>query len=231
MSEVAGINLKNLEEPIREALLAYSDVSDGRLAFDLDVAGSLVATPEKPNSARSQSSVKYKGKTIGDLFVIAFKPGDGTGDEKTYSLDDLAAPVGYPRHAKIVPRSKAGTAEEAHMALLAHKIDDIHAEAEFFSGSYDLISLNGNVIYKAGELGHPVDIDTDVMTPIATYTVGSRPASGLGGKTSERFGDPHAIYNPHKETLQVAGFLAISDELFKSHPEVLRSLRPIEPHQ
>src|SRR5579862_9109029 len=112
MSEVAGINLKNLEEPIRGALTAYEEESGGQLLFDLDAASILTLTPDKPNSARSRSVVQFRRKTIGDLYVIAFKPGDGTGDEKSYSLDQLVTPVDLPQEAKVVPRDKTGVATE-----------------------------------------------------------------------------------------------------------------------
>lgn len=228
MSEISGVKLDDLQEPIRQALSAYEEESDG-LEFDLETAGILTATPDKPNSARSRSAVHFKRKNIGDLYVIAFKPGDGTGDEKTHSLEGLITPAGLPKEAKIVPRSKAGIAEEAHLALFRHRLEDVHADPELFGGTFDLISLAGNLIYKAGELGHPIEVAESEMTPTTTYTVGTRAHNTQIDWAGERFGDPHAVYSPHEGLLQVAGFLAIYDEVFKSHPEILASLHPVEP--
>lgn len=235
-AEITGIKLKELEIPIHDALEQYQDLSQGSLTFELDDVGLLVPTPDKPNSARSQTVVRHLGEKIGDLYVIAFKPGDGTGDEKTYSLDDLVVGSGYPRATKVVPRSKEGTHSEGHLSLLSQKIDDVHADPEKFAGRYDLLGLDGKVIKKMGELGHSTTVSLADLTPITTLTVGWRDSresidTPLGRMSfQERFGDPHAVYNPNN-AVQVAGFLAISDEVYQKHPEILASLNPREPRQ
>lgn len=223
MSEISGIKLKTLEIPIHETLGQYQTLSNG-LEFDLDHAPKLELTPDKPNSARSTTKVKYLGEEIGDLYVIAFDEGDGTGDLKTYSLDDLRVATGYPRAAKVVPRGKSGTREEAELAIASQDTDNVHADPQKFAGTFDLLGLDGHLIKKIGELGHPADLETSELTPITTLTVGYR--SG----TDERFGDPHAVYNPNR-ALQVAGFLAIRDEVYQKHPEILAGLQPQEPRQ
>lgn len=223
MSEISGIKLKSLETPIHDALAKYQDQTGGALAFELDKAGILIPTPEKPNSARSTTEVTHNGEKVGDLYVIAFKPQDGTGDENTFGLDNLIVPLRYPKLPKIVPRSKAGTHQEAHMALVSQYIDDVHADQELFGGAYDLIGLDGRFIRKIGELGHAVSLEPEDLTPITTLTVGYRP-------NGKRFGDPHAVYNP-RETVQVAGFLAISDEEYEKHPDILAGLHPQEPRK
>jgi len=222
MAEISGIKLKDLAAPIHDALARYQELSQGALTFDLDEVGDLALTSDKPNSARSVTDVKSHGASIGKLFVIAFKPEDGTGDESAYKLDDLVMPRRYPALPKIVPRSKAGTNQEAHMALVSQRIDDVHADQQMYGGAFDLIGLNGRLIKKIGELGHPIDIAAEDLSPITTLTVGYDPNTG------ERFGDPHAVYNPNR-TVQVAGFLAISDEIYKSHPEILAGFKPQKP--
>src|SRR3989344_4309600 len=128
--EVAGIKLKNFEAPIIDALKQYQNLTDGALEFELDSndrehnAGVLGLTPERPNSARSTTKVKYLGKEIGSLYVIAFNEGDGTGDVLTYDIEDLKVAKGYPRADKVVPRSKEGTRQEAHLAVASQNIDD-----------------------------------------------------------------------------------------------------------
>jgi hypothetical protein len=229
MTETAGIELAKLEEPIHEALQTYSSLTEGQLEFDLDSAAKLVATPDKSTSARSQTAVKYLGERIGDLFVIAFKPQDGTGDEKTYRLDNLVSTGRYPREAKIVPRSKKGIYSEGHLAIVRQQLDDIHADPELFAGTYDLIGLQGNLINKIGELGHSATVQVDDMTPLTTLTTGYRPRPDIPTLVSERFGDPHAVYSSDKSSLQVAGFLAITDEVYKAHPDIMAGLNPQEP--
>lgn len=221
--EVAGITLEQLEEPIQEALKQYEAVSEGRLAFDIEDAATLTPTPDKPNSARSATDAKFKGETVGKLFVIAFKPEDGTGDESGYKLDDLADESG--KHTvKRVPRNKTGVHSEGHLTVLTKQLEEPNKDPELFAGTFDLLGLDGKTIRKIGELGQKTTVTTEELEPFTTLTVGYK-------QDGERFGDPHAVYSPLPETLQVCAFLAISDEMYESHPEILTGLNPQEPHQ
>lgn len=94
MSDIRGVPLRKFEEPIRTALAFYSDISDGRVTFDIDQAAQLTPTPEKPYSARSATTVKFMGETATKLYVIAFAPQEGSGDESTYSLGTIDAGIG-----------------------------------------------------------------------------------------------------------------------------------------
>lgn len=223
--EIEGISLKTLKEPIYEVLRAYQDRTNGALEFQLEPddegkdASDLTLTPDKPNTARSATPVIHLGEKIGDLYVIAFKPYDGTGDTKTFSLDKLTVDGPYPRLDKVVPRSKGGTHHEGHMTIVSHNVDDVHADPVRFAGAYDPLGLDGHLIKKIGELGQSATVGEDELSPLTTLTVGYRQDTG------ERFGDPHAVYNPNR-TVQVAGFLAISDEVHKKYPSLLDSLDP-----
>lgn len=212
--EVMGVSLSRLEDPIRSALKNYQSASDG-LVFDTDKACKLASTPDKPNSARSATDVIFQGEQIGTLYVIAFKPGDGTGTEIDYQLENLHVDSPYPRDARIVPRNKTGIDSEAHMTIVSHNIEDSHAEPQPYAGTFDLLGLDGTRVKKIGRLGHPVS--KGIATPVTTFTVGYR-----GG---ERFGDPHAVFSTIK-AVQVCAFLAISDKVHKDHPRVLVGLRP-----
>src|SRR3989344_4550709 len=220
--EVAGINLETLEDPIRVALKGYESVSNGDLMFDARNAAQLTPTPDKPNSARSESAVLYKGKGIGKLYVIAFKPGDGSGDESGNKLEDLEVDPPYPRTTRVVPRNKTGVDSEGHLTILTHKIDDAHPDPELYEGRFDLLGLEGKTIKKNGELGQKSEIKLENMHPLTTLTVGT-------GQNCERFGDPHAVYSSRPETLQVCAFLAISDEMYADYGDILASLYPKEP--
>src|SRR5579859_2869843 len=105
MYYVAGVPFAAFADPIHTALTRYSERSDGRVTFDRDAATQLRETPEKPNTARSTAVMRYLGEPVGSFVVIAFAPGDGTGDESAYKLSDLRT-GDYPAHTKNVPRSK-----------------------------------------------------------------------------------------------------------------------------
>jgi len=210
--EVVGVQLEEMEGPIRSALQTYQEISDGDWVFDTDNACKLELTPTKSNSARSETDAIFQGEQVGKLFVIAFKPGDGTGSEVNYQLKDLLVYSPYPRSERVVPRNKIGVHSEAHLTVLSHRLEDVHAEPQLYSGTYDLLGLVGSVVKKIGQLGHS---ETD---PRTTFTVGY--------KDGERFCDPHAVYSLMPVVLQVCAFLAVSDEVHQSHPNILNGLNP-----
>lgn len=214
-AEILGVSLEKLRGPIRTALKEYGEIS-GDLKFDVDNASNLSLTSTKPNSARSETEAFYRNAPIGSLFVIAFKPGDGTGSEINFNLKDLAVDTPYPIATLIVPRNKTGVHSEAHLTIVTHKIEDVHAEPKLFAGTYDLLGLKGNKIVKIGQLGHP--INQDATPPVTTLTVGYN--------KSERFGDPHAVYSAIPTSIQVCAFLAISEAIETEYTNILKSLNP-----
>lgn len=215
--EVMGVPLTRLEVPIWIALKSYQEISNGKLIFDAARACKLVPTPEKRNSARSVTDVilvdRYgRRQPVTQLYVIAFKSGDGTGDTTTYKKGDLDIDEGYPNDERVIPRSKKGTANEIHLTLVSHKTDP-HADPELFEGRLDLLGIKGRTITKIGELGQ--DYKTEMAYPKTTYTVGN--------VDKQRFGDPHAVYNSLPNSLQVCAFIAIKEAmdnaLFLSHED------------
>lgn len=211
-----GVSLNRLQDPIKIALNKYQEISDSGLVFDSREACKLIPTPTKPNSARSETDVLFNGDKVGKLYVIAFKPGDGSGSEVNYKLDELKIDAQYPRVIQIVPRNKTGIYNEGHLTIASHKIEDVHAESRLFGGTFDLLGLVGKQITKIGQLGQSEQ--QDQFTPLTTLTVGYH--------NSERFGDPHAVYSKIPDSIQVCAFLAISDEVQKLHPNILDSLNP-----
>ena len=206
--EVAGVNLEIFEDPTRVALKAYEETSRGFFEFETDKAPILEPTPNLSNSARSVTMARYKGKPIGNLVVIAFKLGDGTGKEsEQYNRGKYKVHPSLPAVPRVVPRSKTDGElpqrnrihSEAHLALLTHKIDDAHAEPELFDGSLDLIGVKRDTIQKIGVLGGRSSLADETA---ATLTVGYNQAG--------RFGDPHAVFNSMPGKLQVCAFLAIT---------------------
>jgi len=217
-NEVEGIPLSRFEEPARMALSRYQEIADCELEFDINRACMLISTPEKPNSARSETVATLKGENIGSLFVIAFKQGDGTGSDKDYRIGNIRVASPYPSANLVIPRRKTGVYEEVHLTIASHEVNNSHAEPELFKGTFDLLGIKKSMIQKIGELGQ--EFDAHVLEPIATYTVGF--------KNLRRFGDPHAVYSSKPE-LQVCAFLAISEEIKKKHPHILDNLNPRHP--
>jgi hypothetical protein len=221
MSHVTGVPLEHFEEPIRVALTYYAERSEGRVAFDVDAAARLECTPNKPNAARSATTVRHLGESAGQLFVIAFAPGDGTGDESARTLASLNTNV-YPRTPRVVPRDKSAVHSEAHLTLASFHADAPQTEPQLFAGNQQLLGLDGTTVVKLSELGQDAAHFQAIMAgersgpPIATYTTGF--------DHDKRFGDPHAVYNAHPEFVQVCGFIALSPENAPAHLPIFHDL-------
>lgn len=224
-AEVAGIKLDSLAEPMRHAIREYQYSTHGFLFFNPTEAVNLELTPEKPNSARSKTIVKdYVGDPVGELFVIAFKPQDGTGDESTFNLDQVDFNPGYPRAAKTIPRSKSATHTEVFLPILSHKVEDRHVGPNLFYAILDLLGIDEGKakprVTKLGEIG-----DRRLAGSIGAHAVYT-----TGFRNGERFGDPHAIFNSNPDIIVVGGFLAVTQEVVnKKGPGMLDSLASLHP--
>ncbi|MEO6761246.1 MAG: hypothetical protein ABI220_02600 [Candidatus Saccharimonadales bacterium] len=235
--EVSGIPLKNFEDPIRSALINYSELTDGRVVFDHpEQAAKLELTPDKPNSARSIINVLHEHELIGSLFVIAFAPDDATGDNKTFNLGEVVLPNLRP-DTKYLPRSKKGTYAEVHLALASQAIDLRYgSEPVMYAGHLSLLGLiDENNVGKIGYVGQdpcmfPYNLALSrPLDPLATLTVGNRDEMLHSEVMGSRFGDPHAVWN-NTQAVQVAGFFSLSSELGPDHIEVFRQLGAQEPY-
>ncbi len=215
MAEVAGIELADLRDPLYWALLVYQGMGEDRLTLDRAAASQLTPTPDKPNSARSATPVLYDGEKVGDLYVIAFKPGDGTGDEKTFSLGALQVAAGLPRKPKVVPRAKAAHSE-AMLTLLTHPIDIDGIHPTLFAGRFELLSLDGDLVRPFGRLGW-LGAAGERPMPTSTFTVGY-------DTEGKRFGDPHAIFSSLPDAVQVCAFFAVDEAVIKAYPGIFESL-------
>lgn len=227
---VADIELGTFEHLIMTALGEYEELAEGAVTFHPVHAAQLALTPDKPNTARSVTPVWHWGKEAGKLVVIAFEPGDGSGDELTHQLTDLDT-GSYPHASKIVPRGKAGIHSEAHLTIASVYEDNF---AVYAGNLTELgLSVGRDTVIKLGELGqsgpefHRVMANQAAANPTATLTTGYRRAlrSEAGG---ERFGDPHAVYNAHPEIVQVCGFIALSTQAAPQHLGILQSLGAVE---
>ncbi len=162
------------------------------------------------------------------LAVIAFAPKDGTGDEKTYKVIDINK-GDYPGVAKVIPRSKAAVHSEAHLTIATKHLDLPNQDPSLFAGRLNLLGLKDRDLVLLGALGqvaHQFNLTSAGIgeaEPVATLTAGYDKQSG------QRFGDPHAVVNPYSRSLQVCGFISVSHEIARQHPDVLNGLRAVQP--
>lgn len=167
------------------------------------------------------------GAAAGKLTVIAFAPGDGTGDTGTYPLHSIDT-AEFPHKSKIIPRSKVAVHTEGHLAIATWPIDEPQAYPALFAGNQLLLGLHRQRVITEGGLGqHRTHFQAllaggELGVPTATYTVGY-------DREGERYADPHSVYNPHPEALQVCGFLAIAPEAAELHQQLFQELNMQRP--
>lgn len=220
MEMVTERTLQAALHPIETALAEYQRIASGRIRFDIDAAKGLEWTPEKPYTARSASHVEHLGEVVGSLYVIVFNEWDGTGDESSFKLSNDMAGGNYQLIPRVVPRKKEGTRSEAHLSIATILPN---RDPKMFGNSLDLIGLNEGRLTQLAQLGHDAGKlwraleGRDTVGPSATLTTGYSPYSG------ERFGDPHAVFN-NQPFVQVAGFLALTDEMAARHSAILGEL-------
>jgi hypothetical protein len=193
------LNLKEISEAVRVV-----ERTQRALAFDparilFNKMPDLEFKPEKPYTARTEIPLTFQEKSIGNVVVVLFRPGDGTGS---------VTPEG------ITPRDKSGTLVEAYMPLGSL---DLHAQ-RFIHGANCLELLTTKEIdgkpslAEGAHLGYNPLIYRQCMT---VWTGGGSTGVELTTgftRSGTRFGDPHAIlYKPVQglpETIQVVGFVA-----------------------
>ncbi len=211
---IDNARLGSLRKPLKDALEGYQEYLGGAVRFE-DFPD-FALTPEKPNSARAVVPVTYSGRRAGDLYVILFQEGDGTGDAKTYKLNELAVPneLSYlEKPERVIPRAKTGVICEGFFPLFSMK----NSRPIMFAACLDELGVDDvenpqriEYAWKLGENRLNYFLATGCgkkIAPRVYFTLGQ----DRGGR---RFGDPHAIYYRVQTggMLQVAGFLAISDK-------------------
>ncbi len=202
------IDLSTLRKPLEEALSVYEAQTGMRFQDFPDLA----LTPDKPNSARTVIPVTYKTAKIGDFYAVVFVKGDGTGDSKTYKLDDLVIPPEFQHNEKserVIPRAKTGVICEGFFPLFSIAPQGYVA---MFATSLDELGIIGKTITPLWKLGqNSLDYSKALHDKVPTnpqiyLTVGKSPKG-------ERIGDPHSIYYAMaiEDALQIVGFLGITD--------------------
>lgn len=233
-TELCGIPLTDFSDPIHVALTGYNERAAGRYTFDLNNAPRLGFVTGKP-TARSQTDIlTHTGDKVAELFVIAFAPEDGTGDDKTYTADQLDM-GGFPADPKYFPRNKRTAHSEAHLTIVSKDLET-PTDPVLFAGHLSVLGIVGaNRVAEVGFVGQdlqdfvesmPIGGDTpdEPAHPTATLTTGYKRGLVTPEHPGDRFGDPHAILNRAESVIQIAGFVAISPEMAPEHLELLRLL-------
>lgn len=203
----------------------------------------LSLTPDKPYTARAVVDVimshNNTKKKIGDLYVLLFAPGDGTGNENYYKMDkgtfgqsarvvstnsSLDIPAEYrfsEKPERVLPRNKLaeGVLCEAFLPICSVEGRMLYP----YTVSLEQITVDNithpNVLVPGLKMGVSVERFRPNLCqallpppkPQIQLTCGYR-------RNGERFGDPHAtFYNPKlaegaPNLMQVAGFLSVEDK-------------------
>ena len=211
-----NLDVAYFQRPLESALKDYEELFRGEITFgdfkDFEL------TPKKPNYARTVVPVNYEGSKIGDMYVIVFRPGDGTGAVGDYGLELADTEVFSPRKKEgLIPRSKKGIICEGYFPMFSLNEDSAVA---LHAGSMQEITVGtrSRELERAWILGQSRPLFLEALKesvklqPRVYYTVGT--ATDSTTHQLKRFGDPHSIYDDLFETnaTQVAGFLAITDE-------------------
>ena len=221
--------LTAFEQPIREALTGYGELTQGYLGFDIERAKSLDLTPEKIYSAKSESEIEIKIEgqepkiAEAKLVTVLFMPEDvawggygtrfGTINDKPVLINNL-------------PRSKQGTHAEAHLTIASYK-PDYHLFPRLFTGNLSVmtpIPLRPEAIEEGFYVGQNKGdfvanmCNDDSAKPKASLTVGQN-------ERGKRFGDPHGIFNGWRDIAQVAGFIAVKED----ETEIIEVLKAVKP--
>lgn len=191
--------------------------------LELPSPDELTETPNKPNFARMVAKAFMRNEQIGDLYVIVFMPGDGTGDTESIRPDSLTMAPGLIRAPKTNPRVKSSNIDEAHFALGTMDEGNYTVGANslsLLSPVYTDDGLNGELVSIA-DLGMSPEQYIESVTTNTDHNI-------IGNFTLKagRFGETHAVYNPW-DAVQVAAFLGVNAN---EHGELLQDMGVIMPN-
>lgn len=213
--EVCGVDLSEFVNPMKVALGNCQVMSEDRIQFGSNIPD-FELTPNRPNSARTATNLIYLGEKIGMLTFIAYSPGDGTGDESLYLLNDVRFADGASTNRRI-PRSKQAMWGEAHIVVAAADPDNTDNSPVIGAGGLEVVTFipDTRTIHRGFVLGaNPEDIEQqmsgeDRVSIARTITCGPDGMLQDIKTTGDRFGDPHATFNPTR-FVQVCAYFGIT---------------------
>lgn len=215
LGNVASPNLECITSKLGTVLRIYENFLGSNIRF-----GSypqLHQLPNKNYTARTIVPVQNNGMKIGDLYIILFKPGDGTGNEDYFAKEEIIIPSELAfrdKPERVFPRYKEGILVEAFFPFFSIYNNNLYFNSvcleELVVDDRDgvkTIAKLGNLGLNSEEYKKNLRNNTQSNIPLfVQMTVGYT-------RTGERFGDPNAVYcSKDIVALQVAGFLAITDK-------------------
>lgn len=199
------------------------------LGLDFVVNGflQLEQIAEKPYTARAILEVlKFSNaEKVGDLYILLFAPGDGTGKKGDYTLEQFTEMLsGYQFSTKperVLPRNKLveGVLCEAFLPICSVEGRMLYP----YTVSLEQITVE-NIIHPTALVpGLKMGVSAERFRPNPRQALLPSPKIQIQltcgyRRNGQRFGDPHAIfYNPklaegHPNRMQVAGFLSVEDK-------------------
>lgn len=203
------VGLESLRRPLNVALQKYTSRYPNLAFGQFD---DFVATPDKPNSARTTIQVYYSSRPIGTLYSILFLPGDGTGDHKTFAPGTIHIPSDLrfkEKSDRVIPRSKDGMLYEAFFPFFSRSPTGVYS---YGVSSFQILGIDQhnppNLIRT-----HLLGLDQDHFNEVVSSGVSVPMNASYTTDSNLRFANPHAIfYDPSvsKDIAQVVGFLAIT---------------------
>ena len=170
-------------------------------------------TPDKPNTARTSVPVKFEGKHFGNMAVVMFQPGDGTGNFDRCQPGSLTLPLEYvftEKPERVFPRVKSGLAE-GYFPLFSQTSDGI---CLYGVGCLDILTVipTEQRLVKCWGLGNGLGIFRGHIS--SQKSLSSIQPQFTYRNTEPSFGNPHAIFYGARTiapALQIAGFLEINN--------------------
>jgi hypothetical protein len=218
-----------------QTLAEKVEQASSRLGREISVGGDegvtvpeLSLTPHKPNFARALVPVRVAGEHATNAWIIAFRPGDGTGDYSGFEPGSLLAPEDLLRmsahgESALYPRPKTGMTAEICVPLAKA------AFGHFYQGT----SLQ---ILRALRKNEEEGLELN------TAEVHLRGASSFVTLGTDNFGrragDPHALVYPNppslvdtyeRTALEVVAFLpSLNGEDYEL--DLLAAFDPVNPY-
>lgn len=207
------------------------------LELNLENPTPFVETPEKGYTAKAKITLNINGVQK-DIPIIAFRPGDGTGDESLVSVQTTKIPDQYFHAEKtwrVLPRSKMSLRGEIMFPLGTYQ-ENTAVNLQ----NLEILTLANEEVTFARELGftqHGYEQRLKDKDAVAKYSIYPENHTMFTGHKlymttgydwlGQKVLDPHAIYSSidNPKSIQVAAFLSILQN--NEAPEFLNFVRQL----
>jgi hypothetical protein len=199
--EVAGIPLEVFDEPIALGLENFARRSNYSVDFDANATGILVPAPEAFYSAQGTVGVSYNGREAGQLTIIAFAPGEGTGQavESIDAYPNLSTGP-YPYDSGIMPRDRSDILCEAALAIVSFALKRPDTSI-INAGNLNVIGLDSGherttALFKIGEVGQHLTAFQKALRDPAAFeqTVQAQATQAMQAKQANQ--EPAEVFDP-----------------------------------